>query len=376
MRTSRIAFMSISLVSVLLFAGGLAAGRGDTEGLYKALGNLAEVVHLIQTEYVDELNDEALSMSLDAGIVESIDRLAAVLPADMTETYREMVDSPPAFGLVLAARLGSAAVRTTIAGSPAAETDLQSWEVIERVDGVNTRGRPLWQLRLELSSKEAAGESVNLTVVDRHVDERRDVQLQPAQWSPTVATLVELDDAAVLEIDSLPEGAADRIAELVPAGRPLVIDVRELVWGLEAEAVAVADLFVDDGPLAGWEGRKAGSRNFAATEGSINAEPPVVLVGPGTEGVGEILAAALKRSGSSLVGSRTIGHASHMRFIESGDITLWMPVGKWLRADGTAINGNGVELDEEVEPAEADDDHDPVLDRALELLRQPVEQAA
>ncbi len=378
MNRTRAALMSASLVSVLLFTGLLAAGRGDSDGLYQALGNLAEVVHLIQNEYVKELNTEVLSMSLDSGIVESLDRWAAVLPAQMTDVYRELVESPPAFGLVLGSRLGSAAVRQAMAGSPAAESDLQSWEIIEQVDGIYTRGRPLWQLRLELREKEAAGQSTTLTVLDRQVDERRDVVLEPTQWEPTKATTEEVDGVTVLTIDSLPAGAADLIAEVVAGDRPLVIDIRELVWGLELEAIAVADLFVDEGPLAGWTGRRAGSQSYLATPGSIVDTPPIVLIGPDTEGVGEIIAAALQRAGCRLVGNRTIGHAPHMRFINDGDITLWLPVGKWLRPDDTAINGNGVEPGEVIAESEgeAEDETDPVLDRALELLSEPLEQAA
>jgi len=376
MTRTRIAFMSVSLVVVLLFAGLLVAGRGDTDGLYKALGNLAEVVYLIQNDYVDELNPELLSMSLDAGIVESIDRWAAVLPADMTDVYRELVIAPPAFGLALATRIGSAAVRQAIAGSPAAATDLEAWEVIERVDGVNTRGRPLWQLRLELKEKETAGEVVTLTVVDRRVDERREVVLEPVQWSPTIALIDALDGAGLLEIDSLPEGAADRIAELIPDQGPLVIDLRSLAWGLESEAMAVADLFVKEGLLASWEGRMAGAQSYAATPGSAVELPPLVLVGPETEGVGEILAVALKRAGSTLVGGRTIGHAPHMRFIEDEDTTLWIPVGNWLRVDGSAISTNGIEPDEAVEASDPESEDDPVLDRALEIVGQALEKAA
>ena len=376
MTRTRIAFMSVSLVVVLLFAGLLAAGRGETDGLYKALGNLAEVVYLIQNDYVDELNPELLSMSLDAGIVESIDRWAAVLPADMTDVYRELVNAPPAFGLALATRIGSAAVRQAIAGSPAAATDLEAWEVIERVDGINTRGRPLWQLRLELKVKETAGEIVTLTVVDRRVDERREVVLEPVQWSPTIASIDALDGVGLLEIDSLPEGAADRIAELIPDQGPLVIDLRSLAWGLETEAMAVADLFVEEGLLAGWEGRLAGAQSYAATPGAAMEQPPVVLVGPETEGVGEILAVALKRAGSTLVGGRTIGHAPHMRFIEDQDTTLWIPVGNWLRTDDSAISKNGIEPDEVVEASDPESEDDPVLDRALEIVGQALEKAA
>jgi carboxyl-terminal processing protease len=372
----RVALMVASLLTVLSFGGLVAAGRDDTEGLYRALGNLAEVVHLIRTEYVDELNDEALSMSLDAGIVESVDRWAAVLPADQTDTYRELVSASPAYGLVLSTRLGSAAVRQAIPGSPAAAAALETGDVIERVDGVNTRGRPLWQLRLELRGRETSGSPVTLTVVDRSVDERREVVLEPATAPAAPATVEETDGVAVIRITGLPQGAAEKIRALIPADRTVVLDLRALVWGIDEEAIAVADLFVSDGLLADWTGRKAGSQTFAATAGAIAAHPSSVLVGPETEGVGEILASALQRAGVHVIGGRTAGHAPYMRFIQNGDLSLWLPVGRWQRADGTAINGNGVEPDEVVEAAAEGDDGDPVLDRALELATAPVEQAA
>jgi C-terminal processing protease CtpA/Prc len=366
--------MVASLLTVLGFGAMLAAGRDDTEGLYRALGNLAEVVHLIRTEYVDELNDEALSLSLDAGIVESVDRWAAVLPGELTETYRELVASPPAFGLVLGSRLGSAAVRQAIPGSPAADAALEVGEVIERVDGVNTRGRPLWQLRLGLREREVSSSPVTLTVVDRRVDERRQVTLEPRIWSPQAAAVDDMDGVAVVRVRCLPEGAAEQLAAEVPRDRPVVLDIRGLAWGIEDQAIAVADLFVGDGLLGGWTGRKAGSQTYAATAGALSGGPVVVLVGPETEGVGEILASALQRAGFQLVGGRTSGHAPHMRFIEDGEITLWLPVGKWQRADGTAINGNGVEPDEVVEPGAEEDGTDPALERALALAA--LDQAA
>jgi C-terminal processing protease CtpA/Prc len=265
-----------------------------------------------------------------------------------------------------------------MAGSPAEGADLRSWEVIERVDGVNTRGRPLWTLRVELKEKEAAGEPVALTIVDRLVDERREVILEPTTWSPTTASAEDVEGTTVLTIDSLPPGAAARVAELIPGDRPLVVDIRGLVWGHEREAIAVADLFVQEGQLAGWKGRRAGSQSYAATARSLVQAPPVVLVGPDTEGVGEIVAAALQRAGSRLVGSRTVGHAPHMRFIQEDDISLWLPVGTWMRSDDETINGNGIEPEVVVaEPeTDADSSSDPVLERALEILAEPLEQAA
>ena len=173
MKGVRTILLAASLVVVMLFAGVLLASRTSRDVLFRALGNLAEVVHLVETEYVDELNQEALSMSLDAGLVEPLDRSAAVLPVDRVGAYLEFVESPPPFGLGLTSRLGSAAVQYVLSGSPAEAAGLDTWEVIELVEGVNSRGRPLWQIRLELMERQNSGEPIRLTGFDRHVDERR-----------------------------------------------------------------------------------------------------------------------------------------------------------------------------------------------------------
>jgi C-terminal processing protease CtpA/Prc len=149
------------------------------------------------------------------------------------------------------------------------------------------------------------------------------------------------------------------------------------VWGLEEEAIAVADLFVKEGVLGGWRGRRAGAQTFEATEGVLLQERPVVVIGHDTEGVGEILAAALQRSGATVVGHRSAGHAPHMRIVRDDEFSLWMPVGLWLRGDDEPIDGNGVIPDEVVDTAsDPDEGLDPVLDRAIELAGEPLEQAA
>jgi len=107
----------------------------------------------------------------------------------------------------------------------------------------------------------------------------------------------------------------------------------------------------------------------------VDALPPLVLVGPETEGVGEVLAVALRRAGAVLVGQKTVGHAPHMSLVRDTDFALWLPVGLWMRLDGEPINGNGVEPTEVVEVS-ADESGDPVLDKALELLPGELKKAA
>ena len=375
MMRTRTVFLAVSVVVVLLFSGVLLASRNSQDALFRALGNLAEVVHLVETEYVDELNQEALKLSLDAGLVEPLDRSAAVLPPDQVNEYLEFVESPPPFGLGLSSRLGSAAVQFVFPGSPAESAGLDTWEVIELVDGINSRGRPLWQIRLDLMARENKGEPVRLTVFDREVDERREVVLEPLEWTLRPATAELRDEAIIIHVEALPEGSVEALVELIIDDRPLILDLREMRWGLENEAVALADVFIDDGVLGAWKGRRAGARTYSATVGTVQRELPVVLVGPETNGAGEVLAAALQRHGAVVVGERTVGHAPYMSLVRDGEVSVWMPVGEWLRSDDMPINGNGIEPDEAVE-GDSEAAVDPVLARALEILSLELEKAA
>lgn len=370
MRRARAVLLSASLAVVMLFAALVVTARQRNDDLYQALGVLAEVLHLVNAEYVESLETSSLELSLDGGLVQAIDPWAAVLPDGSVEAYTELLASPPPFGLGLAWRFSSAAVRYTLPGSPSADAGLETWEVIELVDGVNTRGRPLWQIRLELAEATRSGRSVRLTIVDRFVDERRDVVLEPRAWDLSPLTQTVEQGVPVLELHCLAEGAAAALEQAVPARGPWVLDLRSLSWGHEDEAIEVADLFAEAGQLAERSGQRVGEQVFEATPGTVCEQLPVVVINPNTEGVGEILAAALDRLEAPTVGRRTAGHAPHMRLIHDGDLHLWIPVAHWLRADGEVIHRKGVEPEHELESAAATDEGDPALDRAIELARE------
>jgi len=360
----------------MLFSGVLLANRSNQDVLFRALGNLAEVVHLVETEYVDELNQEALAQSLDAGLVEPLNWSAAVLPVERIGDYLEFVESPPPYGMGLASRFGSAAVGFVFPGSPAETAGLQVLEVIELVEGVNSRGRPLWQIRLELMNRERLGETVQLTVFDREVDERREVVLEPLEWVLEAATSEVRDEVTVIQIEAVSEDAVESVISLLPEQGHVILDLRELRWGLEAEVIKLADSFVSSGRLGQWEGRRAGSKTYEASEEVVTETLPVVLVGRHTAGVGEILAAALQGAGAVVVGNQTVGYAPYMSLVRDGDVAIWMPVGLWLRPDDETINGKGIEPNEIVEGIDPDAEGDPVLERALEILSQELAKAA
>ena len=364
----RTVFLIVSVTVVVLFASLVMAGRSRRDDLYRALGNLAQVVHLIHTRYVDPVNLGALGEGLDAGLVESADPRAAVLDDAEVKAYRTLLKDPPPFGIVLGLRLGTAAVRQALPGSPAAAAGLKEWEILEEVQGLPTRGMPLWRVRLLLASHAKDGQTITMTVFGRNIEKRRQVKLSPTLWRPVVATSSEREGVEIVTVTSLLAGAAPKIAALVGHG-PLILDLRHLVWGHEDQAMAVADLFASKGVLGIWKGRQAGSQRFDAHPSRSSAGKPVVLVGPDTEGVGEILAAALRRAGCSVVGTATGSHADHMMLIHEKGLNLLLPVGHWLTSTGRPIDTDGVVIDEKVQLEGAKKGTDPVLKRGLELAR-------
>jgi carboxyl-terminal processing protease len=360
--------MAASLAVVLCGTGMVLADRSFKDDLYRALGNLAEVVHLVHTQYVDKVDLGALGEGLDGGIVESVDPWAAALDDAELAPYKELLAGPPPFGIELGLRFGTAAVRRVVAGSPAEAAGFAPWEILEKVEGRPTRGMPLWRVRLLLAEREKAGGAISLVVVDRQVEKRRTVELEARPWQPHSIDSEAHDGVSVVALRALPTGTTAAVKTAAGTG-PRVLDLRTLGWGVEDEALAVADLFVDHGELGHWKGRRAGERDFKATPTLLSGPLPVVLIGGHTEGVGEVLAAALKAGGCTLVGSTTLGHAPHMMFVNEGGLHLWIPVAHWLRGDGKPIDGNGVEPDVKVAPPAKSGD-DPVLKRALEIARE------
>src|SRR4051812_50049114 len=74
--------------------------------------------------------------------------------------------------------------------------------------------------------------------------------------------------------------------------RGVVLDLRDNPGGLLDEAVAVASVFLDGGPVVSYERRGAQPRTLDAFEGGDTTTPLVVLVNPSTASAAEVVAGA------------------------------------------------------------------------------------
>jgi carboxyl-terminal processing protease len=110
--------------------------------------------------------------------------------------------------------------------------------------------------------------------------------------------------------------------------------------------------------------------------------PLAVLIDNGTAGPAEIVAAALSEAGrATLVGRRTFGRVGVQRAVPLAEGGLVLTVGKYLTPAGKPIHEQGIEPAVAVARDEDSDSgtesgQDPILDKALEVLKSGDRKAA
>ena len=220
------------------------------------------------------------------------------------------------------------------------------------------------ELRFEITRAEIELPSVTWQLLDwdelRAGDSALTAQI-PAGGLPTIGyirhSLFSERSAAEmrLALDELQADGAERF----------LLDLRGNPGGLVDTAVAVADLWLDDGVIL-YELQADGEREtFEATAGALSDAPLVVLVDGATASASEIVAGALQDRGRAvLVGEQTFGKGSVQLIYELADgSSLHVTNAQWLTPNEQPIQGQGLTPDEIIPTGE-----DALLPGALRLL--------
>jgi carboxyl-terminal processing protease len=158
----------------------------------------------------------------------------------------------------------------------------------------------------------------------------------------------------------------------------LVLDLRGNPGGVGAMSVPVARLLLSEPGSLGRLQFRDFTQDFNVEAGSNPFKGPVViLVDEGTASTSEIFAAGLRDLGrAKVVGGRASAGAALPSVIDElpGGAILQYVVGDYRTPKGTLVEGVGVVPDINVVETRADfaAGRDPVLDAAVEFLKQPV----
>ena len=383
--------LSLGLLAVLI-AGefGLRAVRAGSsdDGAYKQINVYQQVLKHIQAEYVTEPDMNEVTAGALHGLLETLDADSSYLTPAEYKLYKDHLTGGDAqVGLTVSKRGGYAVVVSVLPGSPADKEHLIDGEFIESIGGKSTLELSLAMIRVMLEGK--PGSELTLSVIHPRKQDPEKVTLSRAL--PAVPALGEqqYENSSILYLKPVVLTAArvDEIASRLKGmakngNKKVLLDLRDVSGGEEAQGERLANLFLKQGTLATLSGQKVPTQTFTADPARFVTDAPLaVLVNRGTAGAAELTAAALaddKRA--DLVGERTFGEGSVQKTIElpSGAAviltvaTYSSPGGKKFLEDAVTPSilvaltpEQEIEEDESGAPPKAD----APLDKALQVLK-------
>jgi C-terminal processing protease CtpA/Prc len=276
------AALTLTLVLCGLIAGGLAgrAAAVRARAPFARAALLAEILSTIERDYYLPMHSEALNDAAVRGVVASLDSQSRWLTAEQVREVKEEASGVES----LPASAGAADPASGIVG-------------------------PSQTVRAEL----APGGVAYVRVV---------------QFRKGTAAAVN--------------AAVDALVERGPLSG-MVLDLRDNPGGLLSEAVAVADLFLDDGPIVTTRLRgAAGDEVFLATPGGFPLELSlVVLVNGQSASASEVVAGAVQDTGrGTLVGERTYGKGTVQQVYVptwGDESALRLTVGQYYTPSGAPV---------------------------------------
>jgi len=382
-----VALASTGLIGYVAVGSLLGKALGDTS--YGQLAIFNEVVRLVLDAYVEPVNLDRAMAGARLGMADSLDGDSSYLDAEQYKLLQQPVaDSDADVGLVLTRRFAFLMVVAARAGSPAAKAGLRPGDLLKAIDERHTR--PMPAIVAERLLRGAPGSSVKLSVL-RAGAEPLEVSVVRERLKPAAVEgrMLEGGTGYVRVPEFTPATAQAVRAEIESLRRSgatrLLLDLRDAAWGAPGDGVAVAELFLQGGPVAKLVGRRVDEKLLQADAArSAWSGPLAVLVTNGTAGPSEIVAAALVEAGrAKLVGEHTFGRAAVSKTVPLPEGGMVLTVAKYMSPTGKAIHGEGlapsvpVSQDDDDEPAEGKPDA--ILEKALEVVKaegKPAEKAA
>ena len=354
--------ISAALVIFIFLGGfglhGVRAGTQGNDGAYSEIGVYEEVLKKVQSDYVVEPNIGKVTDGALHGLLESLDPDSSYLsPAEYTQ-YKQRGDSDAkdstigVTGLNISKRYGYATVVSVMPGSPAEKQQITDGDIIEAIGGQSTREMSLALMRLLLEGK--PGSNVTFALVRPRKAEPDNITLALVKASDDVAPFGEqqYESASILYLKPivLTKSRVDEIENKLRGmqkngNKKVLLDLRDVAQGDEAQAVRLANAFIESGTIATLEGQRFAKQTFTADKLKfVTPAPLAVLVNHGTAGAGELVAAAiLDNKRGDVVGDRTFGEGAVQKTIDLPDgAALILSIAKYSSPSGKKIQDEAV----------------------------------
>ncbi|MHC4544773.1 MAG: S41 family peptidase [Planctomycetota bacterium] len=277
-----------------------------------------------------QLPQRVLVAQFAEAALSALDRYTVMVwPRQVQEFEKMMTNQFTGIGIEISKQKGQLTVASLLPDTPAYNSGLDAGDVIELVDGIETKDMSLTCAVRTITGP--PGTKVALTIRRPGEEKTKDITITRAKivvptirgWQRTVIgkrlyMIDEEDKIGYVRITSFSGGTADALEkvldELEAEGlKGLILDLRFNTGGLLDSAVAVTDKFIEEGLIVSTRPRGLWTYLSARREKTHPNYPLVVLINSYSASASEIVAGALadeRHERAILVGGRTHGKGS------------------------------------------------------------------
>ena len=366
-RNRLIVAMAIALAVCLFVIGDLAVRRAQAlpDDTYKELQTFANVLAIVQKNYVEPVSTKRLINGAISGMLGSLDPHSAYLTPDL---YRDLeVETRGSFGglgIEITIKNDLLTVVAPIEGTPAYEAGIKAGDQIIKINDDFTKGMALTDaVKLMRGPR---GSKIHLTIHRDNVPDLFTVAVTREVIKIQSVKSKNLKDGySYIRVSTFQDGTSDDVEKAMAKfqkenhGRikGLVLDLRDDPGGLLNQAVRVSDEFLDGGLIVYTQGRLESQQQkyFAHKKKDSQDYPMVVLVNGGTASASEIVAGALQDQRRAIIeGTQTFGKGSVQTILPLDDNSaLRLTTARYYTPNGRSIQAVGITPNEVVEPPKA-----------------------
>ena len=394
-------FSKIIIIAVLLIAStffGFYAGQQEGErkavnqffsqGAGENASNLDftlfwETWQTLKEKFIDKTKFDNQKMLYGAisGVVNSLKDPYTVFmdPEESKRFFEDVSGKFEGVGMEIGQKKGQLQIISPLEGTPAQRAGLRAGDKIIKIDGIFAN---------ELTIDDAVGKirgdkgtEITLTIFREGWNDTKEFKIvRDVIMVPSLKWEIKKDNIAYIKLYQFSEEAGYDFKKasleiLKSPAKRIILDLRNNPGGYLEISKEIASLFLKKGSVVAIEdfGGKTESKKYIADGNDIFSEfPIVVLINQGSASASEILAGALRDNRQiKLIGETSFGKGSvqEVKNLNNGS-SLKVTVAKWLTPKGESISDHGLVPDIEIEITDKDyqDDKDPQLDKALEIL--------
>lgn len=336
---------------------------------YEDLQRFARVFAAVKNNYVEPVSNQALIASAIKGMVSDLDPHSSFLDEDEFEEMKESTDGEfGGLGIEIGAEQGLVKIIAPIEDTPAAKAGIMPGDLIVKINGESTEGKPLSDVIKQLRGE--PGSEIVLTVKRSSSAEPLDIKIvRDIIQVRSVRSKRLPDDIGYVRISQFQERTgADLAQQLTDLGKNkplkgLVLDLRNDPGGLLNAAIGVSAAFIEPNKLVvSTKAREQEMQRYLAVSSEYAPDgsdylknlpdwtrkvPLVVLINVGSASASEIVAGALQDyKRATIMGNRSFGKGSVQVVMPLDDNTgIKLTTARYYTPLGRSIQATGIEPD-------------------------------